>query len=461
MWDRVKHRQIPTVCSVRKAPLFCAGIAEQSLAPLRVPGSDPSAVVSITVSDLTISDPTFNIFLPTTYRTLEVFVNSRKLLVLILCATFSAPSFADFRYEETTKITGGTIVGLMKVAGTFSKDLKQTMEPTTSAVLIKGNRMASIHPNRTEIIDLDKETITQIDHERKQYSVVTFQQLKQQMEEAQRKAQERAKKQSAQAPANNGQPAQMNFKVNVRNTGVTRTVSGLNANESILTLAMEQTNQQDGQAPAIAFTNDMWMAPEIPGYSEVRNFQTRMAMKMGMIFGGTLSPSMAAMQPGSAQGMAEMVKEMSKLKGVPVVQVMRMGSTVNGQPIPAASEAPLPQSNAPETPSAGEVAQESAASAIASKLGGFGGLGGFGRKKKKQEPQQEQSSENQSQSPSPTGQNATQNVLMETSSEMTGFSSAPVDASQFDVPADYKQITTQREPALESGGRLQSSALRL
>ena len=47
----------------------------------------------------------------------------------------------------------------------------------------------------------------------------------------------------------------MNFKVNVRNTGATRTVSGLNANESILTLAMEQTNQQNGQNPAIAFTN--------------------------------------------------------------------------------------------------------------------------------------------------------------------------------------------------------------
>jgi flagellar motor protein MotB len=42
-----------------------------------------------------------------------------------------------------------------------------------------------------------------------------------------------------------------------------------------------------------------------------------------------------------------MAKEMSKLKGVPVMQVMRMGSTANGEPLSAASEAPLPASSGP------------------------------------------------------------------------------------------------------------------
>jgi hypothetical protein len=78
-----------------------------------------------------------------------------------------------------------------------------------------------------------------------------------------------------------------------------------------------------------------------------------------MVFGDVFKPLMAAMQPGSGEGMAEMVKEMSKLKGVPVMQVMRMGSTANGEALPAASEAPLPASNGPEMPSAGDVAKQS------------------------------------------------------------------------------------------------------
>jgi hypothetical protein len=134
----------------------------------------------------------------------------------------------------------------------------------------------------------------------------------------------------------------------------------LDTKESILSMELEATDQQSGQKGSLAITNDMWLAPEIPGYSEVRDFNERYARKMGMIFGDIFKPSMAAMQPGSAEGMAEMVKEMSNLKGVPVMQVMRMGATANGEPLPAASEAPLPASNGPAMPSAGDVAKQSA-----------------------------------------------------------------------------------------------------
>ncbi len=40
-----------------------------------------------------------------------------------------------------------------------------------------------------------------------------------------------------------------------------------------------------------------------------------------------INPALLASQPGAGKAMADMVKEMSKLKGVPVMQVMRMGTT--------------------------------------------------------------------------------------------------------------------------------------
>jgi len=271
---------------------------------------------------------------------LEILMNRKNLFALILCCTIASPlSFADFRYQETSRITGGAMVGMMKFAGAFSKDAKRATEPTTSTVLVKGNRMAHINPNTSEIIDLDKGTITRIDHQKKQYSVVTFQEMKRQMEEARKKAEQQAKEKQSerQQDGTEASTAQMNFTVNVRNTGAAKNVAGLDTRQSILSMMLEGTSKQSGQKGALAFTNDMWMAPEITGYGEVRDFNQKMALKMGVIFGDTFRPAMAAMQSGSAEGMAEMVKEMSKLNGVPVLQVMRMGTTANGQPLPAAS----------------------------------------------------------------------------------------------------------------------------
>ena len=113
----------------------------------------------------------------------------------------------------------------------------------------------------------------------------------------------------------------------------------------------------------------------------------RMARKMGILPGGN---PMAMMRPGMAKGMAQMVEQMSKLKGVPVMQMMRVGSTADGQPLPSASEAP---DLASQMPSAGDIMGQAAAGAATNEAasqmgrlgglaGGIGGLGGFGRKKK-------------------------------------------------------------------------------
>jgi hypothetical protein len=66
------------------------------------------------------------------------------------------------------------MLGLMEMAGAFSKQARQVGDPIVSTVAIKGNRMAHINPTSTEIIDLDAETITTIDTLKRQYTVVTF-----------------------------------------------------------------------------------------------------------------------------------------------------------------------------------------------------------------------------------------------------------------------------------------------
>jgi hypothetical protein len=381
----------------------------------------------------------------------------RTSLVLGLCIALPSLSFADFRYDETTKVTGGSLVSMAKLAGTFSKQAHSITDPTNSTILVKGNRMAHINPDSTEVIDLDQETVTRMDHAKKQYTVVTFQEMKAAMEEALKKAQAQPQQAPTPQPASTTPPPQMKFKVTVTNTGTTKPVAGLSASESILKMTAEATDQQSGHTGGMAITNDMWMVPEIPGYGEVRDFNSRMAAKMGTVFSGAMpssvSPQMLSSQPGMGSGMADMAKEMSKLKGVPVSQVMRMGTTLDGSPLPAASEAPLPASNGP---SAGDVANQAAANAansaantttsnaenqvgshmgsysgVASSLGNLG-FGGF-HKTKPQPPAAQ----------TPTSAPPNSAVLMESTVEMTNFSSASVDPTLFNVPAGYAKVPSE------------------
>ena len=350
----------------------------------------------------------------------------------------SAALHADFSYTETTQVTGGSMLSLMKMAGAFSKQAQQAGQPIVSTVAIKGNRMAHMNPDRTEIIDLDAETITTIDTAKRQYTVVTFEQMKQQIEAAAAKMKEQ---QQNSQPAAERQPSttDVTFQIHVRNTGQLKDVSGLSASESILTMNMNATDTTSGQTGSMAITNDMWLAQEIPGYDEVKEFYRKFALKMGTVFSSAINPAMLAQYQGASKGVAEMTEEMAKLKGTPVQQVMRMGMTADGAPLPAASEAPLPPAPAgPAMPSAGDVAQQSASSAIASKLGGFG-LGGFGKKKKADAaPTDSDSSATAAQ---PT---ATSNVLIETNTQMANFSRT-VDESSFAIPAGFKQVSMKKD----------------
>ncbi len=373
----------------------------------------------------------------------------RRRIACLLALSLTTPTwlFADFQYTESTKISGGSLMSMMKIAGTFSKEARHIGDPVVSSVYVSGNRMARVASDTTEIVDLDRETVTHIDHQKKQYYTITFQQMKEQMEEAQREAALRQKEHpQPEQPKSEPAPSttDVKFNVAVRNTGAEKQFSGLDTHESILTLTMQATDKNTGQSGNIAMSNDLWLTPEIPGYQEVRDFQIRYARKLGDVYGSVTAPIIASMRqqmkPGSTQGMGEMAKEVSKLKGVPIYTVMRMGSTADGTPLPAASEAPLPASDQnAEMPSKGDMAKQGAGSAannaIASKLGGFGGmLGGFGHKKKDTPPPTDDAS---AQSPQ---QQPTSMVMMETTSEMSGFSSAPVDPSHFRPPNGYQQI---------------------
>ncbi|MGA8742443.1 MAG: hypothetical protein WB561_14755 [Terracidiphilus sp.] len=354
------------------------------------------------------------------------------LLALALPITLHA---ADYTYQQTTQLTGGSLLHMMKTVGVFSSQARHIGDPIVSTIYLKDNRLANVSPDNIEIIDLDKETITNIDVLKKTYTVMTFDQMKQAIANARQQMQNQPAAQPAPQPAPdpNAQNVKMSFDVKVRKTGAQKQISGLDSNEAILTMTMTATDTQTQQSGAMAITNDMWMVPAIPGYDHVRDFYKRMGEKMseGTLGLGFDFSKMLAQNPGAGQALGDMAKEMQKLDGVPIMQVMRMGTTVNGQPLPAASEAPTPA--APAGPSAGDVAKQGLSSALTSHFG----FGGFGKKKQDPPPDQNQNA---------AQAQPTSAILMETQITTSNFSSAPVDPSHFDVPAGYKLVQPQVQP---------------
>ena len=292
------------------------------------------------------------------------------------------------------------MAGMMKMASAFSKKAGQ---PVVATVLIKGNRMARLNSDTGSVIDLDKETITNINFAKKTYSVVTFEQMREMMRQMSEKM-----KSSKNGDTN------IKFKVSAKETGRTQNLAGYNAKEMLLNIDVDSSDPQHGQQGSMNIVSHIWLAPDVPGYAEVREFNKRMAEKLGYLPDDQMAQMRQAMQ-----GMVEVSKEMAKLDGVPVRTVMEIGGTANSSGAPAQQQQPQAQQQQDDSSNQGAIG------AMAR------GLGGFGRKKKDQS------------SDSPSDQSAS-GALLESTTDASGFSSGAVDASKFDVPSGFKQVDADR-----------------
>ena len=356
-------------------------------------------------------------------------------------------AFADVSYQETTQITGGSLQGMLKLAGAFSSQAKQANAPITSTVALHGNRMVRSNPHSTEIIDLDQQTMTFIDHDKHTYSVMTFQQMQQAMANAAAKAKQQQAS-SNTAPASSG--PQMTFAAHVSSNGSSRNIDGQDAKEALLTITM-LSNANDGSntKAGMAATSEMWLVHDVPGVDELRAFNQRMAKELAVDGSANPMSGLLSAQPGGAEAMAELKKEAAAMSGFPVLQVTRIGVSADGQPLPAPSVAPLAHSQGNGS-GAGTITKEVAtdtgtqeADSQIGKLGTFGralggsSMGALMRHKPANPPKATPASTDNS-----AADSATAGVLMESQTEVANFSTAPADLTTFEIPAGYKQVTS-------------------
>jgi hypothetical protein len=347
--------------------------------------------------------------------------------VVLLCGICRA----DFKYSETTKVTGGALMGAVKFASVFSKNAKQSMAPTTRTVSVKANKMREDQSDgKVQIIDLEGKRFIEVDPQNKTYSIVTFAEMKAAMERQQEQMQEKMKEEQAKHPSQNAN-VKITPKFESAETGATKVVLGVPTKE--LKAKMEMLMESDdpkaqGQQVSTVVNSDQWIAQDVPGYSEVRNFYLKMAKELDWV-PGQMKQTMA--NSNVQFSLAELRKNnLAHITGMPMITYVSMSMGGNaaqaGATQPAAQQPPPQQTQDNSVPT-------STNAIVMKSLGGM-----F---KKKQQQQDAQASGNTANPASTPGS------LMDMETEITSYSSDSLDASLFEPPAGYTQVQKPADDA--------------
>jgi len=309
----------------------------------------------------------------------------KAFLPFLALSLLAVPAAADVTYEEQT-----TMGGIMQMMGMG--------KPTKSTTRVAGDFMRTDNAEEATITDLAGEKIITLDTKKKTYSVMTFAEMKQKMEQAMAGLQGK----KAEKPAQ-GSDVSMKTDVKVTDTGRSETIQGVSCKQYLLELDMSVKSEKEQQSGTMSTVTEMWMAKDVPGSAELNAFYRRMAERMGTATIGQQWAANAAQGPGQAFGgdMQKMADEMKKMEGHAMRSVMYIGD-----PEAAKKQAP---GQAPPQPEGG---------------------GGIAEMLKKMQ-----------QNPQAQGGEGGGGVMMKITTETTQISTGAIDPKVFAVPSDYKLVT--------------------
>jgi hypothetical protein len=233
---------------------------------------------------------------------------------------------ADVRTQERTQVKFEGMLG--RVVGMFGG--KAAKEGLVSTVAIKGDRRMTVTGDTGEIVDLNEEKVYRLDMKKKTYTVVTFAELRKQMEEARAKAEQQMKEsqQAKEEPKSGTGKPEMEVDFDVKKTGQTRTIAGHGTHEVVITVTVREKGKTLEDGGGMVLTSNAWLAERIPALAEVGDFNRRYFQKLaGPVGAGASAEQLAAamaMYPGMKAAIERMQKEDVKMDGSPLLTTMVM-----------------------------------------------------------------------------------------------------------------------------------------
>lgn len=356
----------------------------------------------------------------------------------------AAPAWPDAGYQETSQMTGGSLLRMTQSLPLVGHKMKSLSDPIVTQVYVSGDRMARVDADTIDITDLHQKEFIHIDRQKRTYTITTFEQAELAVRNAGQQIQAAQQQQPTPQNPNN---VKLSYSFNVKETGATQTMEGGPAREVLITSQLNATSDTQPGEATMEMTSNVWLLDSEPaGYKEVRDFEQRLGEMLvsGMMMNGNpfASNPMIASRPGASDTYAGMAEQMKKLNGFSVMEVTRIGATSDGQPLPPPQPASASASAQPSV-DAGAVAKQAAADGATAEANhqiskavpfgsALGHFGGFGHKK--------QAADAQPSPPQPPAQTPPDPVLMEITTKKSNFSTSPVPASVFEIPAGYTQV---------------------
>ena len=270
------------------------------------------------------------------------------MVQLILAATIwtlcAGAAWADVKYTTTSevKLSGplGTMINVMAKFGGASPQVVQK-------IYVKGDQMRADDGNkRTTLTDIAQLRTVNIDHEKKTFTALPFNLLRQAFRPNAMHVQDGQMSQQTVVDAEEGAvEVEVDVDFKVERTGKTKDIDGNKASQVFSTVTVdfkgegqpregdEGSGGSEGEAQqfegTIVVASQLWMSQKVKGYEEVQDFHQRLAeayageLGFGPEHAETMKEALLS-DPRIAQGLEEAAKEARKLEGIQLVNTTRV-----------------------------------------------------------------------------------------------------------------------------------------
>lgn len=237
--------------------------------------------------------------------------------LVLVSAALVAPAAADV--VITQKSTSTMMGGMMSTGSSFTMYISGDRQRTDAEMTSEMPMFASPAIKSTNITRLDKDLVWTVDHERKTYTEMNFAEM--------RALADSFSIDDETMPGQQGSITD-DMKVSkpeftIKPTGRKKKIHGFDCEEVLMRMVMHATDQQTGDTGSFLLHNDMWVSKNCPGWEDYRDFSKKSMEKMGDAEGQGPSAALGMM----GFDMQELMKEMEKIEGMPILQEMTMVMT--------------------------------------------------------------------------------------------------------------------------------------
>jgi hypothetical protein len=344
--------------------------------------------------------------------------NRWMAMILVLISMLAVMAVADTTVKS--KIVSKGIGGFANTEGTQQVMISGNKEKMVSNLKMTNKVVKFLGGGKpqesAEITRIDREVIWHLNLKDKEYTELTFAEMKALTEKGLAEAQK-----ERGASKHEGDSMQFSADVKVEPTGKSQTIAGYKADEVVVTMVFQGKDSASGKSGKMKMVMDMWLSKDVPGQQEYHDFYKSLAEKLGL-------PSQ------SQTGMDNALKGF----GIDSKAVYEKMKDVDGMPlmtditiVPEGMDSLLAQvtdsvDKADQAEKVEQAKTDEPTDAKGTAMKKLGGL--FGKKKKDKDKAATANEAKPSEPPS----------LFHITTTVTEVSSAAIPASEFEIPQGFK-----------------------